>query len=298
MSQLHIANSRGRDAVVAGRSLTGNRAVHWVDDRGEEAESRKILRAGYAQDFEALRQRFGEEPDAIAQAIIDGDPEVDLERFGSILRHPVRVYVGPGQTLVHHVDFQEIVRNPDGTEKTRRPRRLSESNVASGLPVKWTGKKFPKAEVYNRFVFSSKLQIVHVNGLTYDFLFEMAQQLEAEKCLMRVGGGPKGTEPLIFRRGGLPYHGFLEGRTDGKRYALILHLTNLELRRPAVDKEKPVESPAPPPKPEEPPAAEAPPAPPAPEPEAEPIQKKKAAKKAAATKSATRAPRKKPSSKA
>jgi hypothetical protein len=125
--KIHIANQRGRDAMVAGRSLTSTRQIHWVDERGDEATSRKILRAGYAQDFEALRARFGEEPDAIAQALIDGDPEVDLERFGSVLNHPVRVYAGPGQTLVHHVVFQEIVRGPDGVEKARRPRRESES---------------------------------------------------------------------------------------------------------------------------------------------------------------------------
>jgi hypothetical protein len=236
--------------------LAGNRAIRWIDDAGAAATTCRLLRASYDHSLEALRHRFGDDPEAIAQALVEGDPEVDLERFGSVLRQPVRVYVGPDHDLVHRVLFEEVLRDPDGAEKSRRPRQVSEPNVASGLPLRWTGKRFPKSEIHNRFVFSSKLQVVHVNGLTYDFLFDIARQLESEACLMRVGGGPKGTDPLIFRRGGLPYHGFLEGRTDGKRYALVLHLTNLELKRPAAPS-------APTPPPPEPEAAAAPEPPPA-----------------------------------
>ena len=49
---------------------------------------------------------------------------------------------------------------------------------------------------------------------------------------MIVGGGKKSNEPLILRRAGLPKRGFLEGRTRGKDYMLILHLSNLELKTP------------------------------------------------------------------
>jgi len=261
MSRLHLANQRGRDATVAARSLAGTRVIRWIDDAGAAAATCRLLRGSYDQSLDALRQRFGDDPEAIARALVEGDPEVDLERFGSVLRHPVRVYVGPDHDLVHRVMFEEVIRDPDGTERTRRTRQVSEPNVASGLPLRWTGKRFPKTEIYNRFVFSSKLQVVHVNGLTYDFLFDIARQLESEACLMRVGGGSKGTEPLIFRRGGLPYHGFLEGRTDGKRYALILHLTNLELKRPAPPAAAPPPSEVAP-EPEPPLAAAEPPPPP------------------------------------
>jgi len=34
----------------------------------------------------------------------------------------------------------------------------------------------------------------------------------------------------VFSQGGEPYRGFLEGRIDGDRYCLILHLTNLEVK--------------------------------------------------------------------
>jgi hypothetical protein len=55
---------------------------------------------------------------------------------------------------------------------------------------------------------------------------------------MLLGAGPKSNQPLILRRGASPYRGFLEGRTDGEKYCLILHLSNLELRAPEAPKEE------------------------------------------------------------
>ena len=83
-------------------------------------------------------------------------------------------------------------------------------------------------------MFAAKLQVVHVNGLTYDFLVEIAKELEQKESLLLVGAGPKSNQPLVFMRGGTPYRGFLEGRTQGDSYCLILHLSNLELRAPAA----------------------------------------------------------------
>ena len=77
------------------------------------------------------------------------------------------------------------------------------------------------------------MQLSHINGLTYDFLYGMARDLENKNSLMLVGAGPKNNQPLILRRGGSPYRGFLEGRTEGDKYCLILHLSNMELKKPA-----------------------------------------------------------------
>ena len=48
--------------------------------------------------------------------------------------------------------------------------------------------------------------------------------------MMRVGAGKKGTDRLIISAGGEPYFGFLEGRVDCDKFALIMHLTNTELK--------------------------------------------------------------------
>ena len=77
---------------------------------------------------------------------------------------------------------------------------------------------------------SIRRQMQHVNGLTYDFLFDMAKKLAEADSMMLVGGGQKGTDPIVMANGGTPYRAFLEGRVDGDRYALILRLTNMELK--------------------------------------------------------------------
>ena len=51
---------------------------------------------------------------------------------------------------------------------------------------------------------------------------------------MLLGAGPKSNQPLILRRGGTPYRGFLEGRIQDDKYYLVLHFSNLELRVPKV----------------------------------------------------------------
>ena len=88
----------------------------------------------------------------------------------------------------------------------------------------------PRAKVYNKLVFDKKYQLKHVNGLTYDFLFEMAKELSDKDSLMMLGGGKSGKEPLVMNDGGKPYRAFLDGRVKGEKYCLILHLTDQELK--------------------------------------------------------------------
>jgi hypothetical protein len=88
-------------------------------------------------------------------------------------------------------------------------------------------------EAVHRFVFTNKKQLVHISGLTYDFLYAMAKDLDKRKALLLVRGGEKGESPVIMNRGGKPYNAFLEGRVDGDSYCLVLHLSNMELKRPA-----------------------------------------------------------------
>jgi hypothetical protein len=82
------------------------------------------------------------------------------------------------------------------------------------------------------------MQLHHINGLTYDFLYGMARELEGKNCLMLVGAGPKSNQPLILRRGSTPYRGFLEGRTQGDKYCLILHFSNMELKAPVASSQE------------------------------------------------------------
>jgi hypothetical protein len=231
VGQIHLANSKRRNAMVTTETVAGALEVRWVDGQNQQARPVRLLRGTLAHDLPAIARAAGG-ADQVAAALIAGDPEVDLETYGAILGPVSRVYLDPDGAMVTHVDEVEIVRNPDGSEKERRARRPTVANTASEQPLRWSGRLLRKADVYNRFIFAMKLQVTHVNGLTYDFLYGMAQELEAAESLLLLGGGPKSSDPLVFHRGGTPYRGFLEGRTQGERYCLVLHLSNLELRRP------------------------------------------------------------------
>lgn len=234
MGQINICNSAGRDAIVTTATLGTGLKVRWLDDRGRQASSIRILKAPIERDVSSLQTQFGG-LGQVAKALTETDPEIDLENTGRFLRETTRVYIGPDRNVVHRAEFWEIIRNPDGTERERRPRKILDANIAGEVPLRWSGKFIPKAEACRKFVFSGKVQLQHINGLTYDFLFGMAKELEEKNCLMLLGAGPKANQPLVFRRGSAPYRGFLEGRTAADKYLLVLHLSNLELR--AMDAE-------------------------------------------------------------
>ena len=46
-----------------------------------------------------------------------------------------------------------------------------------------------------------------------------------------IGAGKKGKNPLIFQSNGSPYRAFLEGRVEDKKYKLLLHLSNMQLKK-------------------------------------------------------------------
>ena len=238
MPNVNLTDSRSRDAVVKAETTGVDEEVRYVDDENQPSYTRKILKATVEQDFETLVKNHQGDAEALGKALVDGDPEVDMEICGHYLWGVSKVYVDSSDGIVYRIEQQEIVRAPDGSVREKRPRNRPEANVDSEIPLTWTGRKIDKDDAVRRFVFASKLQIVHINGLTYDFLYGMAKELAEANSLMMVGGGSKGRDPLVFRRGSVPYRGFLEGRIDGDKYLLLLHLSNLELKVPSDTKGK------------------------------------------------------------
>ncbi len=184
---------------------------------------------------EVLAKSLG---DDYAQALIDGDPEIDVEHVGrSIGETNVVFLTSKGEFLHSPPKIIEVITGADGAEKERRDPIDVESNVDDERPVRWTGRKVPIVDAVRRFMFRRTLQVTHVDGVTYDFLHAMAKELAADRSLMLVGAGAKGSEPLVFQANGRPCRGFLEGRVDGEKYQLMLHLSDMELKRPVSAKE-------------------------------------------------------------
>lgn len=236
---INISNAKNRDAVVAMEGLTPVREVYYRDEDNNPVTTRKLLKSDVDHDLAKLMKKR-KKLESVAKVLMKDDPEIDIEQFGKYLAETSRVYVSP-RGIVHVVDEFEVIKNPDGTVRDRRPRKKDLQNINTDVPLKWTGKYIKKKEAVHRFVFTNKKQLVHINGLTYDFLYQMAKDLDKRNALLLVRGGEKGDQPVVMNRGGKPYNAFLEGRVKGDSYCLILHLSNMELKRPKeldVDAEK------------------------------------------------------------
>jgi hypothetical protein len=237
---INISNPKGRDAVVAFEAVMPKREVIFVDAKNKPVFTQKLLKTDIEHDLDALLKKR-KNLNALAKALVKEDPEIDLEEFGMYLTDTSRVYVSK-KGIIHLVDEFEVISNPDGTLRERRPRQKDPQNINTDIPLRWTGKFIKKDEAAHKFVFTLKRQLIHVNGLTFDFLYDMAKELHERDSLLLVRGGEKGDKPIVMHRGGKPYNAFLEGRVKGDAYLLVLQLSNMELKRPkAIEDETAVD---------------------------------------------------------
>ncbi len=234
---ISIMDARKRDAQIEVEGPTKRAANRWVDPSGQAVRLARLVKGTEKTTYEALLERFGS-AEAVSSALIDGDPEIDLDQVGRRLTFTSRVYLGPKGNVLYVARVLKVVYDPSGNEQSREDFVDVEATVGEELPpIPWTGRLMPIDQVIRRFAFVRKLQLRHVNGLTFDFLYEMAKALEESGKLMYVGAGGKGQQPLIFQTNGTPFRGFLEGRTRGESYRLVLHLSNLEIKRVGAGEE-------------------------------------------------------------
>ncbi len=203
--------------------------LRYVSPEGKAVRSERLIRSTDGHTLEALQQKH-EDPEALAQALVQGDPEVDLEHVGRKVGDADRVWIDADGQLLYSAQALRVVIDPAGKELAREPFVDVAATVAEDAPLPYSARLFPIDEVVRRFALARSMQVRHVNGLTFDFLYEIAKGLDQAKKLLFVGSGPKGQGPLVFNTNGAPYRGFLEGRVKDDAYLLVLHLSNLELK--------------------------------------------------------------------
>ena len=227
MRAINISNIKARNAQVGFEQKGVKSAISMLREDGMGYSNARFLKATLATSIEVLYDKFGEN---LANEIINGDPEIDLEMVGMRLGKVKKVYLDNNGKVDYRVIRQQVRYSPDGEEMEVKKFHTTESNINIDFPLRWTGKLIPKDKAVRTFAFVRKYQLKHINGLTFDFLYDMAKMLDEKKSMMLVGAGSKGMGPLVMSTGGTPYRAFLEGRVNGDKYCLLLHLTNLELR--------------------------------------------------------------------
>lgn len=227
MRTICLSNEKNLDAKVGFELNRRKSKYRFVDADGNVPVNCRILKSTVETEPDLLLKQF----DDLSDAILRNDSEIDMEQAGRKLPDLQKVYLDGEGKPVKSVTLTEHFYAVDGTEKGSRPAVASPANIAvETMPVRWTGKSFPKEEAIRRFVFVRTYQLRHVSGPTFRFLFEMASKLAESNSMMLLGGGADGSDPLILFNNGTSYRAFLEGRVRGDSYVLLMHLANLELK--------------------------------------------------------------------
>lgn len=227
MRKIHLMNEAARNAQVAIESVRKQEGPT-TGLPGKKLAFKRYVAAAESCLHPKLAALHG---DALAKALISGDPEIDREVVGRDVGETQTVFLsGVGEVLHASPSLVEVIFGTDGKERERKPAEDIPANTNEDAPIRWTKLRLKRAEVVSKFAFCRTIQIKHVDGLSYDFLHAMAKELSDKEEVARLGAGPKGRDPLIFQENGARYQAFLEGRVDGPRYKLLLHLSNLELR--------------------------------------------------------------------
>jgi hypothetical protein len=231
MRTIHLADVDGRDSRVLFVSVRPppppRRVAH-----GGAVSLRRFVAAADDNTHEALLRASGGD---YAEAILHGDPEVDVEVVGRPVAGTNLVYLdGAGEVLRVAPRLVEVLLGADGGERERRDPVDVVANIDDERPVRFTKTRLKRGDAVRRFAFSKAVQLFHVDGLTYEYLHGIARRLDEADEVVLLGGGASGRDPVVFQLNGLPWRAFVEGRVDGPRYQLLLRLSNMELKLPEV----------------------------------------------------------------
>ena len=229
--RIWLADHRGRNAVVVLVPRRHAAPRGHLDATGAPVRFCRCIKATTKTNFNSVLLRHGQ-TEALARALVDGDPELDMEVVGRETGACDRVYLDHGGKPFYSARMLEVICDRDGREIQHRPPELVPPNLTPDHAPVWSGKLLSYREAIGRFAFTRAYQVRHTNALEYDFLFGLAAHLEQRQSLVLVGSGPRGIGPLIPERNALPMKGLLAGRTQGKAYRLLLFLAAFELRKP------------------------------------------------------------------
>ena len=229
LKEIHIANEKKRDANVRFVSLIKESDPKFAY-KGKSIKNSRLLISSDETSEDNLIKKY---KNKLAQKILEEDVDLDIDYAGKFVGDIDRIlFNSKNEILYTPPKIKEVVFNKEEKEiKKQNPKEIIPNVRDDTPPLKWTGKFFKREEILKKFVITKSIQLRHVDGLTFQFLYDMAKTLDNKKSLMFIGGGKSGKDPLIFQTNGNPYRGFIDGRINKKQYQLILRLSNMELKK-------------------------------------------------------------------
>jgi len=167
---------------------------------------------------------------------LENDYDVDLEFTGKKLGRTATILLTGEKKLCYNFTEYEIKKDRKGKEipceecggtycEHRIKKQIYKNVNDEKIPITWIKSyMLDKREALKIWSFDRSYQIVHTNGLIYDFLYKMAKLLhDLNKVVFVAPIIEKKPQRLVIRTGQLPFYGWLEGRIQDDKYALILH---------------------------------------------------------------------------
>lgn len=228
MKMINISDDSNRNSYVTILPLANKPAVKYKLKNNQERHSIKVIKGTLETSFNNWGKKLLNNEE-VANALIKNDYDIDFEKVGKIVKNSKRIYLDQNE-IAYRIEMMQIIKTSENKIKKIQKLKKTPSNILKSIPLRWTNKSFKKEDAIKKFVFVKTYQLSHVNGLTYDFLYKMAKKLAQKNILMYIGGNESGSDPIVLTHGGNKYRGFLEGRIKDKKYCLLLHLTNIELK--------------------------------------------------------------------
>lgn len=233
---IKIADEKKRDADIQIEPPKRKGSFNWTNQRNQPVHSERLIKATEEYTYAALLKKFDDDDNKLALGLVDGDPEVPFDVAGRRVGPSDRVWIREDGSVLYCARTLMVRTDASGEEVERGDFIDVEATVGDETILPWTGRTFSRDEIVHKFAIVRKVRLRHVNGLTFDFLYEIAKTLHEEDKVVLMRGiadvdGKKRPAPLIFQTNGSPYQGFLEGRVDENGFLLVLHLSNLELKK-------------------------------------------------------------------
>jgi len=199
-----------------------------ITPQGEPATHQRLIRFDSKLSNEKLLKE-----ENLAEKLKDSDFEIDMELAGNIVNKTSRITVSEDLEPVYNYSMHDVVILPDGTKK-ERDHSPTVGNINTTIPVRITDELFDPQELMFEYLFRKSYYLVHYDGVTYKFLYEIAEHLHDAKKFARVdtfNPETKKREPLVLSDGGRKFpRAYISGTIQGEQYRLVLYLSDQELK--------------------------------------------------------------------
>jgi len=199
-----------------------------ITPQGEKANYQRMIKFDSTLSDTHLLQE-----EDLGEKIKKADVDIDIELAGKKVHHTSRITVTEDLEPVYDYSIYDMLTLPDGTVK-ERPHMETIGNINISIPVRITDELEDPKDLMLEYVFRKSYYITHYDGVTYKFLYEIAEYLHQTKKFARVdtfNPETKKREPLILTDGGRKFpRAYLSGTVKGKKYRLVLFLSDQELK--------------------------------------------------------------------